>query len=446
MKPFAYQVEGANFLAARRRAHLGDGPRCGKTLQAVLACEKVNAWNILVVCPGMARTVWEKTFAIVAPWRNCRVVWDAKDPIEPDGVTILSMDGTRNEELHARLTAHKWDVLILDETHFLKDRNSQRTRQVLSKKGLAGQAGYIWFLSGSAVMNGPQDLWVMLRTIGVINDSYEEYLNKYCVWKPGEYGPVVFGTKNVEELKSLLEPVSLRRTWAQVKGEAMKDPVPEAQWNDLPLDWRQYTPENDPIYLEMMEVANRQGVQNKVKNWIARCQAGYDPFETRGEGLLAAELRRKLSMVKAKPVAMWLVEQFTREEIGKAVIFSHHSLPIQLLHAYLVDFGSKIIYGGTKPAKRERYVDFFWNRADRRVLICQDNIARQAIDLSCASDLIFLEMDWVPENNLQAAMRIQGPRQKNPPRIWTARMPGTLDDAIVAVNLRKTKMVSELFS
>ena len=51
MSLFPYQEEGARWLASKRRALLGDGMRCGKTPQSIVAADLVNAHSILVVFP-----------------------------------------------------------------------------------------------------------------------------------------------------------------------------------------------------------------------------------------------------------------------------------------------------------------------------------------------------------------------------------------------------------
>ena len=239
MKPFPYQMTGARFLAARRRGGLLDGCRVGKTLQAVLACDMIGAGRILVVCPGMARAGWERTFnAGSIMGRPVQVITSAKDKIidAPDAIVIVSVDGTRNGHLLRALRSYQWDVLIIDEQHFLKTPTSARTKQVLSRHGLAAVADRIWFLTATPMTKDPTDMWTMLRTVGATQLDFEGFLNRFCNWKMGDYGPRVFSAKNTEELREMIYRHFIRRVWDDVKHEVTDTPTPDPTFSEWSLD------------------------------------------------------------------------------------------------------------------------------------------------------------------------------------------------------------------
>lgn len=445
MKPFPFQEEGARWLAGKTRALLGDSMRVGKTIQSVIAADLIGAQNVLVVCPGLARDVWRQHFEAASFFgRPISVVMEGGDPIEPNGVTILSMDGSRNAALHAAVMRHSWDVLIIDEGHFLKGKDSQRTNQVLSRHGFAAVAKRIWFLSGTPMLNGPQDMWVMLRTIGVTKLDYEEFLNRFCVWFPGEYGPVVKGAKNTEELRALLHPVMLRRTWKEVRHQVMAKPPPDPEWHDVYLD---PLPQdvNHEWYVRLRDLEKAEKVRRGVTKLIEQIERGEEP-KIKNLAPATSSHRKAVSLAKSKPMATWLLHKLATEEFEKVVIFAHHRWTIDLLREYLRPYGAKTIYGGTKPKDQIQAIEYFRDRWARRVLICQDNMARQAIDLSAANHLVFAELDWVADNNAQAAMRIQGPRQTRPCHIWNMILNNSLDADVIRVCTRKTQMALEILA
>lgn len=448
MNLFPYQEEGARFLASHRRALLADGMRVGKSPQSIAAADLVGARNVLVVCPGLAREMWGRAFDKFSLMdRPVAVVMQSSDDIEPEGVTILSMDGARNGELHARVMQYDWDVLIIDECHFLKDRDSRRTRQVLSRMGFAAKARRIWFLSGTPMLNSPSDMWVALRTIGVFKGGFEDFLNRFCVWYAGDYGPVVKSAKNSEELKRIMAPVSLRRTWSQVKGQIMATPIPDPIWHNVDLEY-DGSADTEKFRAEVEKLEDSARVMDVVHKWLAEMNAGADMVKVTTanarERANVLALRRAIALVKAPAVADWIAERLDNDEFDKVVIFCHHRSMVEMLSAYLERFGPKNIYGGTPMEKRQKHIDAFRDKATRRVLVLQDNIARQAIDLTAAQHLVFAEMDWVAENNAQAAMRIQGPLQTRQPHIWTMNMRASTDDLITQACLRKTKMVADI--
>ena len=438
MTPYPYQLEGAHFLAARKRGGLLDGCRVGKTLQGVVACDLVGASNALVVCPGMARTVWGSTFEAASLMGLPRAtVWDVKDPIEPNGVTILSMDNTRNLPIHGRVMEHEWDVLIVDEQHFLKTPTAKRTQMILSRTGFASRAKRIWFLTATPIMKDPTDLFTMLVTVGAFKGTHEEFLNRYCNWYPGDHGPVVTGAKNVEELQQIMEPYFMRRVWEDVKHQVRDNPVPAPIWEEIDI----VPKPGDFAEEDMLNVGFLEG-EKKVKQIIDDFIMGRTDRVPKSSD--ASRARMAHAMVKAKPLAAYVMEKLLSWEWDKVVIFFHHFQPSELLMHYLHMFKPRRINGKTPDAKRDQHVREFNNKDKCRVLIVQDNIARQAIDLSSANRLVFFEMDWIDDNNHQAAMRIQGPRQNRQPYIYVSRLIGSMDEPIARAAARRARMSAEI--
>lgn len=435
----AHQEFGARWLAARPRALLADAPRVGKTATAIAASDYVGAISVLVVCPGIARENWAREYE---QWqlldRPIRFVVDKDDPIEPRGVTIVSMDGARSATLHGRIMEHTWDLMLVDEAQYLKEPSSQRTQQVLSKYGFAQTAARIWFLTGSPVLNHPGEAWVMLRTIGVWTSDYTSFLNRFARWYQGDYGPVVKGTKNTDELKRLMAPVMLRRTLKDVYPM-----TPEPTWIEVEVNPEDGWQDELKRLLEMEEDP-RFGAH--MKRLVDAIQRGEDiDFANAKPKMALMTMRRVTGLAKVKAVSKWLRPRIDSGEIDKIVVFGHHGRMVEILQEDFADVGAKAIYGGTNERRRQNAIDMFNTRANRRVLVVQDQIGRTAIDLSAmCNKMLFAELDWVPENNFQASMRIQGPKQTKPVTIWVAGMPRTTDALVTKALLRKTRMVSEI--
>ena len=438
MTPYPYQIEGAEFLAARKRGGLLDGCRVGKTIQAVIACDLVGAKSVLVVCPGLARTGWGTTFEAASLMGLPRAtVWNVKDPIEPNGVTILSMDNTRNLPIHGRIMQHQWDVLIVDEQHFLKTPTAKRTQMILSRTGFAANAKRIWFLSATPMPKDPSDLYTMLVTVGAFKGTHEDFLNQFCTWYMGDHGPVVTGAKNVDELQALMEPYFMRRVWEDVKHQARENPVPPAIWEEIDI----VPKPGDFAEEDMLNIGFLEN-EKKVRKIIDEFLSG--DVRALPKSSEASRVRMAHAMVKAKPLATYISEKLVKWEWAKVVIFFHHFQPSELLMHYLSMFKPRRINGKTPDAKRDQHVREFNNKDKCRVLLVQDNIARQAIDLSSADRLVFFEMDWLDDNNHQAAMRIQGPRQNRQPYIYVSRLIGSMDEVIARAAARRARMSAEI--
>ena len=61
MKLYPHQEQSKQFLLDNKRAILADQPRVGKTLPTAAAA--LEHLPVLVVCPAIAKTVWEAELA-----------------------------------------------------------------------------------------------------------------------------------------------------------------------------------------------------------------------------------------------------------------------------------------------------------------------------------------------------------------------------------------------
>jgi len=213
---YPYQSDGRDFLAERESGLLADEMGLGKSAQAIAAADQVGAKSILVICPASARINWERELA--------RWLLDPK-AVE---IKVVSYDKARGSEREG-LMIRGWDVLILDEVHFLKSWKAKRTRTIYGalcdgEDGLVSQAKYIWALSGTPAPNNVTELWPMMRALfpeSLVGDKPEpmslwDFTSRYTTGYQTKYGYRVTGGRNLEELKERLAPHMLRRKTEEV--------------------------------------------------------------------------------------------------------------------------------------------------------------------------------------------------------------------------------------
>ena len=119
-----YQIEGAKFLASKRFALLADDMGLGKTAQAIHASDLIGAKTILVICPAVARVNWKREFYEFSIFdHGFSVCFGPSD--WPGSATICSYEyATRYD---TRLIQMSWDIVIVDESHFIKEPNAKRS-------------------------------------------------------------------------------------------------------------------------------------------------------------------------------------------------------------------------------------------------------------------------------------------------------------------------------
>ena len=141
-----YQEEGAGFLTDGGQL-LADQPGLGKTLQAIEAMKRLGARRVLIVCPAVALGVWRDELADC--WPECAsfylrdaelgtfVGWLDEPWAMITGYEYLLVNDHAKTVVNVAATDRKFDVLILDEAHALKNPSAKRT-QLIYGPGCAG--------------------------------------------------------------------------------------------------------------------------------------------------------------------------------------------------------------------------------------------------------------------------------------------------------------------
>ena len=434
MTPLPHQIEGADFLAARHAALLADAPRVGKTGAAIMATDKIEAQRILVVTTASGRPVWTRGFA---QWSDrdipTRAVYGALDA--PSGPLRLVVSWSEIDKHAEWLAMQRWDALLLDESHYAKNPEAKRTQAVYGRfrgrdrtVALSDMAERVWCLTGTPIPNAPNDLWPMLRALAPerIRDctKYDDFLHRYCIVRKKRLSrfnqiDVVVGGKNIEELRVRMSDFWLRRTQQDV---GITAPVYDLL----------------PIHITAKQRREIEAAVPEAADILAAAETG----ETKSLDIHLGTLRRATGSVKAAGVAAAVAEEF-ESGLDKVVLMCWHNDVMDTLAGALAKFGVARVDGSTAPAARQRAVDAFQNDPKTRVFIGQMIAAGEAIDLSAAAELIFVESSFVPKDMAQAALRITNHTQARRPRVRVAALEGSIDEALQAILLRKVETIKE---
>ena len=440
MNLFPYQTEGVEFLSTRKHALLADAMGLGKSGQAIVACDKVDAQRILVLCPASVRYNWDREFGRFSPkGRPSSILLTGKDAPCMDGVTVCSYDLLRVKSVHKKLMSQTWDVLILDEVHYLKTRTAARTQAVFGptldgRNGLSGRSTHVWALSGTPAPNDPSELFVILKVFGAWSKTYWDFVNKFCVGYDTGFGHKITGAKNVPELKAIMAPYLLRRK----KEDVMQD-LPPIRYQDVILDPAFGTHPDDKEAWRKAEDKVALELQEELQSFV--------DADTSMENPHFATLRRLTGMAKVRPAAAMIAEELHHPRgIDKVVIFAIHRDVIVYFHECLRAYNPVVVWGGTPPEKRQRFIEKFIHNPTCRIFIGNINAAGTGIDglQGSCSEVIFLESSWTPASNAQAVMRVHRIGQKKPVRVRFMALAGSIDEKIQVALRRKTSMLMEV--
>lgn len=376
--------------------------RVGKTPQAILAAHKAGARSVCVVCPAIAIPHWRRQFA----------QWWPHEEMLPH-VQVMSYDKART--LWKEGLVGKVDVFIPDECHFAKNPEAVRTKMVYGKGGFAWNAGATWPLSGTPAPKHAAELWPMLRAFGVTKATYDQFVQAYCTVN-ADGVPTGTREKRIPELRAMLSQIMLRRTRKEVAPDMSDiafdflaiDPTTSA---DLKPEYR----DCDTDDLEHYQSADRED-------------------------------RIAVAIAKAGPLAEEIAFSLEQGLYKQTVVFGWHREPLYYLvrrlredHGVAVD----VVTGDTSPTRRE-LVQSDFREGRLQVVVANIMAAGTAIDLSSASHGYFLELWWVGGDNLQAANRLISMDKKEPVTFDVVTWPGSVDDHVQQVLVRRMKQLREL--
>ncbi len=447
MEIFPYQALGAQWLASKRLALLADEMGLGKSAQVIIAADQVRAKRVLILCPANARINWEREFT---RWSNgsrtfC-LIKDKKVRPSPTDSVICSYDlAPTLPDLGA------FDLLVLDEAHFLKSHETKRTKAVFGRHGLIRRASRTWAISGTPMPNHPGELWPILFTFGVTSLKYGPFVDRYCKYWESQYGRQITGAvpARIPELRELLSKMMLRRK----KEEVMKE-LPAIHYTDLTVEAGEVDLHVDSSLMRYISPVDRTAeLHSRLDEERKYLAMSVDRLGFTTDGMKSLEamagsvstLRKYTGLQKVEPVAEILKEELSSGAYGKIVIFAVHRDVVMGLRARLAEFEPVTLFGGTQPTKAQKNIDRFQNDPKCRVFIGNIQAAGTAITLTSAHQVIFIEQSWVPGENAQAAMRCHRIGQTKPVFVRFVGLADSIDEKVARVLKRKTRDAIAIF-
>lgn len=124
-----YQKAGIAYALEREGTLIADEMGLGKTIQGIGIANATGAERVLVICPASLRLNWQREFAkwSVKPLRIGIVMGDDW----PTNCQVVVCNYDVVERHRDKIDAIDWDILLVDESHYLKNPKARRTAAVL---------------------------------------------------------------------------------------------------------------------------------------------------------------------------------------------------------------------------------------------------------------------------------------------------------------------------
>lgn len=212
---FRFQKVGINFAATAGRAIIGDEMGLGKTVQLIKIVEEMEKRGkikgdgpYLLVVPNSKTHDWAEEIRL---WYGDRLpihVIDKRPKSERcldepvlRGWYIINIEKvSRREKI---LTSFKWDMVGIDESHRIKNRDSKTTKVMFK---LAKIAKHRYALTGTSIVNDIPDLWAQLHFVNPTRfTSYWKFVNRYMNSEDDIFGRSTLTDQNMETAEELTQ-------------------------------------------------------------------------------------------------------------------------------------------------------------------------------------------------------------------------------------------------
>lgn len=442
-------------VLSRKRILLALDMGLGKTITSIASMLKTSARHVLVIAPASLRFNWrnELTKFISADKITVNVIKSTEHAEATFGGNVVADDSDKDagaltvtvvsfsliSRIKRLLAAQQFDIVVLDEAHYVKNRSSQRSKS--AKKIIDKAADRLVLLTGTPAQRH-ENYWNLLRLLDCVvfkhfhnskpihslnvaprlpSTEHFYFADRYCVPEPvrirgNSYTYTFSRNTRAEELRLITAPYTLRQT---------KDLL------DLP-----------PLLTSSVIIGAATAAQ--ARKFLKRLTAVQTLRETAGTSAANAvlsELVRETSRVKlphvlnylthlaasldhATKTIIWVKHQFVGNAISELL---HDKLKLKYIH----------IDGTIAHKHREKLLSMFATDPDVRFAVFGIQACGTGINVTCANLNIYAEMVFNSIDVAQSESRSHRLGQKKTVVLRRLIMEGTTDTLVEASVKRK---------
>lgn len=441
LQPYPYQREGIEFGLKNHRILIGDEPGLGKTLQSIGIVNTAQAYPCLVICPSSLKINWQREFEKFSDARclilanENRTSWPYLLKMHMWQVAIVNYESLRRFFVWDIRTSEKpfrlrdvvfcdgvrvFKSIIIDECHRVKDPSAQQT---IFTRGIVDAIPMRIMLSGTPVVNRPDDLLAQLSILGRLSEfgGASKFRADFCAEKGKE--PAV----PLSELsKKLYDTCLIRREKAKVLPQ-----LPDKTRVELIVD----IDNRDEYLLAQNDLAEYLRQYTDCTEWEIR-------RKMRMEALVKFGNLRRLATLGKIGNAVDFIDNFLVS--GKQLILfcALHDVVDALKKAFPE---ALTITGRDNAVTRQAAVDSF-QAGQCKLVICSIKAAGVGLTLTASSTVAFLEIPWTYADCCQCEDRAHRIGQKDNVTCYYLLGNDTIDRVIYGLVNTKKAVANEIMN
>lgn len=410
---YKYQMDAVQFLvdSPHHGSILALSPGLGKTLTAITAADVSKAQRILVVCP----------LSLIPTWKAEIYKWSGRDAEDchrsVPAAFNLGWHITNYETVVTRRDAFrnlKFDLIIVDESIMVKNRNSLRSRAI---QMLSRNTKKIWLLSGSPVSKYADDLYMQLNIIepGTFR-SYWRFAGTYCFIEKTIWGDKVSGTRPNIDFRKEFKDLMFVRSQKEVLSE-----LPDLLHENYDLEMG---PDQSRMYKAMAKdftVQLEDGTLTAATKLtqLIRLQQIVSCPETIVAGTSSCKMEMIQTLIKTETLPM------------PAIIWVNFKATADNLYAMLKESHPELRTAKVTGDDAERGPVFeSFQKGELDILILSLGVGKFGLTLTTAQSAVYYDRTFDGDAYVQSMARIHRIGLDHSPVVITLRVPKTTDELI----------------
>lgn len=426
-----YQLVGVNYLLSLSEMNFGgilaDEMGLGKTIQIIsfLLCQKEK--KSLVVTPTSLIYNWKEEFEKFAPSLRVGIVHGSKsvrnkvlDNKEEYDVILTTYGTIKNDKGFYK--GENFDYCIIDEAQNIKNPKAQNTKTI---KEINAKVKFA--LTGTPIENSLIELWSIFDFImqGYLFDEKkfkEKFVNR--------------SEREIEELKSLINPFILRRLKRDVISE-----LPEK------IEKKYYVP---------MTTEQKLAYKNYMKEVKLKLKTGED------DNITIFSYLTRLRQICQDPslvnkdytgdsgklnVALDIMEEIV-DDNNKVLVFSQFTSVLKKIEDELNirEINSKYLDGSITAKERVKLVSQFNESEEPQIFLISLKAGGTGLNLTSAKYVMHMDPWWNPAIEDQATDRAHRIGQKNIVEVIKLIAKDTIEEKIVKLQEDKREIINSVIS
>ncbi|MCU1583573.1 MAG: helicase [Microbacteriaceae bacterium] len=431
----------AEFVASAREGHrsylLADEPGLGKTAQALLAAQVSGSYPLLVVVPNVVKMNWAREVELWTPNKTATVIHGSGENLDAFADVVIVNYDVLDRHM-GWLGTLGFKGMVVDEAHFIKNRDSQRSKNVLalaqSIRARSRNALMI-ALTGTPLINTIEDFRAIWQFLGWI-DGEKPTAKLMEELEENGLTPADFGFF-AEARQTVIDMGIVRRKKIDVASD-----LPSKRIADLPVEL------DDDIGRSIRQAEHDLGLRllgryrallnsraetadvphPELVRMVARAELEESKAAKTGENVFT--MVRKIGQAKAVLAADYTAQ--LARSVGKVVFFAKHIDVMDIAEETLARRGltTVSIRGDQTAAFRQKQVDAFNNDPEVSVVVASLTAAGVGLNLQAASNVVLAELSWTSAEQTQAIDRVHRIGQAEPVTAWRIIASQTIDAKI----------------